>query len=217
MAIPSKATGGGNTSQARNVFRVTFSQTLSAVPTLEAWDDNTYATTANEIFAGTDVMSTIHNGSVPLLAAAATTTDTPASDWNPSDISSVVSGGATINRLKGTTNYVNLASTAPNASDTIRFNLCLEIPSDATVPSTSSLTHVVAVRYQYTGSAPTLTWEFNDDDAGGTEGTPSWTTITAGGTHIIKHGDSGVASSNIFVTRPSSGTTEAAETWVTSP
>lgn len=205
MAIPNKATGAGTGSTAQNVFRITFSQALSAVPTLEAWDDLNFNTVAKQIFTGTTV-----NGSIPMLSAVATTNAAPVSAWKPAG---VTVGGATINRMKGNTNYVNLAAAAPGAGDIVRFNLCLEVPSDATVPSVTSLAHVVAVRYQYTGTAPTLTWAFND---GGTEATPVWTTFTSGGAgNSIKYGDAGVAPSNIFVTRPASGVINAAEDWVT--
>src|SRR3989304_2653063 len=116
MAIPNKATGAGTGSTAQNVFRITFSQALSAVPTLEAWDNSNFNTTTLEIFTGTAV-----NGTKPMLSAVSTTNGAPTSSWKPT---TAAAGGATINRLKGNTNYVNLAAAAPGAGDTVRFNLC---------------------------------------------------------------------------------------------
>lgn len=204
--------GAGNNSAARNVIRVTFSQTLSAIPTLEAWDDSTFATVANQIFTGTNVSSTIRNAAVPLIYAAATTSVTPSSAWRPN---TATAGGAMTNRLKGTTNFVNLSSVAPNATEWVMFNLGIEIPSDATVPSSSSLAHVIAIRYQYTGTAPTLTWEFNNQTGGGTEGTPVWAALTSGGAgNVFKQGDAGVLGSNVFITRPSTGMVDSGSCWV---
>lgn len=201
-----KVANAGNTNTARNVFRVTFSQALSAVPTLEGWDDSTFSTTTREIFAGTT-----GNSSKPMLSAVATTEAAPSSAWKPA---SVTVGGAMANRLKGSTNYVTLSSAAPGAAGTVRFNLCLEIPSDASVPSTTSLTHVLAIRYQYTGSAPTLTWEFNDV-ATGTEGTPVWASFTSGASGAtIKYGDTSVTSANVYITRPATGTVDSGSAWV---
>lgn len=208
-----KVAGAGTGSTARNVFRVTFSQTLSAIPTLEAWDDSTFATTAREIFTGTAVSSAVNGSAVPLLYATATTSATPASAWKPTSASA---GGAITNRLKGSTNYVNLSSVTPNGSENVMFNVGLEVPSDATVPSTTSLQHVLAVRYQYTGTAPTLTWAFNDSSpGGGTEGTPVWSTFTSGGAgNTIKYGDTSVTSANVFITRPNTGTAQSGSCWV---
>lgn len=209
MAIPSKVAGGGNNSTARNVFRVTFSQSLAAVPTLEGWDDATFSTTANQIFVGTAV-----NGNKPMLAGVETTDQTPASAWKPTN---PVAGGALANRLLGTTNFVNLTSgSIPTAGQNVFWNLNLELPSDATVPSTTTLAHVIAVRFQFTGTQPTLTWVYNDAGAGGTEGAPVFTTITSGSAgNFIRYADVGSSGSNVVVTRPSSGFIDAGEVWVT--
>jgi len=207
MSVPSKVVGAGNASSAQNVFKVTFSQALASVPTLEAWDDATFATVAKEMFAGTAV-----NGNIPFLSAVATSNGAPASNWKPA---SPGAGGATANRLKGTTNYVNLAAAAPGAGGYVRFNLCWEIPSDASVPSTNTMNGVLAIRFAYSGATPSLTWQFNDSGAGGTEGAPSWTTITPGAAgHVIRPADASATSANLVLTKPTSSTLDAATVWV---
>ena len=207
MAIPSTVVGAGNNSTAQNVFKVTFSQALSAVPTLEAWDDFNFNTTAHEIFTGT-----AGNGNLPMISAVATTDATPASaTWKPA---SATSGGATINRLKGTDYYVNLSAAAPGAGESVLFNLCWEIPYDATVTA-SELQAVFLIRFSYSGSAPILTWYFNDNDGGGSEATPVWTQLTPGsGGNKLKPADSGCSSSYIVLHKPPSGIIDNGELWV---
>ena len=204
MSIPSKITGGGNSSVAQNVLRITFSQALAAPPRLEGWDDSTFATVAKEMFAGTTV-----NGSKPMVSAVATTDGAPSSNWKPA---SATAGGDTVNRLKGTSSYVILSTGNPGVGGVVRWNMDWEIPSDATVPATNSMNGVFAVRYSYSGSAPSLTWAYNE----GSEGSPSWTTITPGSAgNLIRPADSGVSSSAVVLTKPISGVVDAAELWIT--
>lgn len=206
MAIPSKIVGAANNSTAQNVIKVTFSEATSNVPTLEAWDDFSFNAVTHEIFTGTT-----GNTNLPMLSAVATTVGAPASDWVPA---SVVAGGATINRLKGDVNYVNLSAAALLALDSVLFNLCWTIPFDAAIPS--DMEAVLVLRFEYTGAAPVLTWEFNDDDGGGTEGTPVWTTITAGTSgHRIVPTDAGATSGTLILHRPVSGVIDCGEVWVT--
>ena len=63
MAIPFKPVGVGAIA-AKNVFRVNFSQALSAIPELHAWDDFNLNSVAGKIFTGTTV-----NGDKPMLGA----------------------------------------------------------------------------------------------------------------------------------------------------
>jgi hypothetical protein len=207
VSIPSSVVGAGNNSSAQNVFRIVFSQALSANPTLESWDDGTFATTAREQFTGTTA-----NGNKPELAAVATTDSAPSSAWKPAG---VTAGGATINRLLGLTNFVNLSTTIPVGGGAVRFNLNFEIPSDATVPSTNTY-GVIACRFSFAGATPTLTWQFNDQVAGGSEGAPSWTTITPGSAgNFIRPADLSATSANVIVTRPASTFNDAGAIWVT--
>jgi hypothetical protein len=207
VSIPSATTGAGNNSSAKNVYRVVFSQALSSNPQLEAWDDSTFSSTAKEMFAGTGV-----NGHIPYMAAVATTDSAPLAAWKPAP----VGGGATINRLKGLTNFVTLSTVIPTAGGNVRFNLNWEIPSDATIPSINTLNGVLAVRISFSGATPVLTWQFNDNSAGGTEGAPVWTNITPGSAgNFIKPSNNGATSSTVFFTIPLSGVSDAPAQWVT--
>jgi hypothetical protein len=214
MSIPAKVQGGGNNSAAQNVFKVDFSQALSAPPTLKMWDNSSTfpavdaagSTTAKEAFTGTS-----GNSNKPMYGLYATTSAAPgAANWFPS---SATAGSANPNRMKGSTNYVT-DPTTPGAGGSIKFNLSAEFPSDATVPSSSSQNILLEVGYQYTGSAPSLSYYFNDSSAGGTEGSPSWTAFTPG-THGIRLVNSGTSAGTYKFTLPTSGVSTVGELWVT--
>lgn len=208
MAIPNKATGYGNNSVAQNVFRVTYSTALSSAPKWEAYDSasvfpatGALTTNANTIFVGT-----AGNGSIPMLSLVATTSAAPASAWKPA---AATAGSATANRMKGQVNFVT-DPTTPGAGGIIRFNMVLEVPSDATTAST--MAHDLLNRYTYTGAAPALTWAFND---GGTEVAPTWTNLVPG-TNGFRHCRVGTLSGGPYLlTIPSTGTVDSAEGWVT--
>ena len=205
MSIPSKITGAGNNSIAQNVLRVTFSEATSDIPRLEAWDSYAFTTTVNEVFAGT-----AGNSNKPMIAAVATTNAAPISAWVPA---AVTAGGATINLLKGSTNFVNLSNAVVAQGGTVRFNLNWKVPFDAAIPS--NMAAVLVIRFSYTGPAPILTWAFNDSAGGGTEGVPVWTNITPGlGGNKIKPADAGSSAGNIILHRPVAGTVDAGEIWV---
>jgi hypothetical protein len=205
MAIPNKATGYGNNSTAQNVFRITFSQALSSAPKYEAYDGGTFpavgsgATTTNTVLAGT-----AGNSNKSMVSLVDTSNAAPSSNWKPT---SATAGSANPNRLKGQTNYVTSPAT-PGAGGTIRFNMVVEVPSDATTSSTMAWD--LLIRYTYTGSAPSLTWAFNE----GTEGSPTWTTLTPG-THGMRHSRSGATAPNYLMDIPAAGTQDTAEGWVT--
>lgn len=213
MAIPSKVTGAGNTSTAANVFRITWSTALSAAPVYQMWDNSsTYpavdaagSTTAKEAFTGT-----AGNSSKPMYALVSTSSAGPTSSWLPA---SATGGSANPNRMKGTTNYVT-DPTTPGASGVTKFNISAEFPSDATVPSSSSQNILLQVQYQYTGSAPTLTYAYNE----GTEGSPTWTNFTPG-THGIRLVNTGTSAGTYKYTLPTSGVqtvgSTTGELWVT--
>jgi hypothetical protein len=207
MAIPGRIVNAGNNSDKQNVIKVVFSQPTSTIPTLEAWDDENFNTVANQVFAGTT-----GNGSKPMISAVATTNAAPASAWKPS---SAAGGGATINRLKGNTNYVNLHSRALSGTgENVRFNLCWELPYDTDIPA--DLDAVFILKYSYSGSAPILTWYYNDGDAGGTESVPVWVAITSGVSgNVLRPADAGCSSSSIVLHKPVSSTVDNPELWVT--
>jgi len=211
--IPNKATGAGN-NNATVVYKATFSTALSSAPRLEAWDnsqtfpavDATGSTILKEIFTGTT-----GNGSKPMLAGyiggLSSAPTLPGASWHPG---SATGGGANPNLLKGSTNFVN-TTVVPGTGEAIVFNLSQRVPFDATVPSTTSMNALILIRCNYTGAAPTIALDFNE----GTEGTPSWTTITAG-THGIRFCNAGTISGGPYkLTLPESGTVDAGEQWVT--
>jgi len=205
MAIPLKVTGAGNNSTARNCYKVTFTKALSSAPIYKAWDnsktfpdkDAAGSTVTKEIFTGT-----AGNSNKPMLSLVDTSTAAPTSAWKPA---SATAGSANPNRLKGSTNYVTATKT-PAANEYITFNTCLEVPSDATVPSTSSMNALLEITYTYTGDAPTVTWAANE----GTEGSPTWTTLTPG-THGIRYCNSSADVGNNATWKlslPASGTVD---------
>jgi hypothetical protein len=210
MAIPFKITGAGN-QDAQYVFRVTFTEDLTLAPTIEAWDNaetfptrtTTGTTVAKEVFTGTT-----GNGNIPMLYAVATTSVTPGDDWKPS---AATAGSANPNRLMGTTSYVT-DPTVPDADDNIYFNLGIEVPYDATVPSTTMLAHIIQVRYRYSGPEPIVTFAANE----GTEDSPTWTTITPG-TNGVRYCNAGTDwdSGPYKLTLPESGTIDAPELGIT--
>ncbi|NIP43249.1 MAG: hypothetical protein GWN00_22945 [Aliifodinibius sp.] len=205
MGIPSKVVGSANNSTAQNVFKLVFSEATSDIPVLELWDNYAFNTTTGEIFTGTTA-----NGNKSQVAAVATKNAAPSSDWVPTD---PVAGGATANRLKGNTNYVNLDTAALAAGGHVLFNLNWEIAVDNNVPA--ALDAVLRVKYSYAGSAPILTWQFNDDAAGGSEGTPVWTDITPGPDgNTAKPADAGSIAGAVVLHRPVTGVVDCGEVWV---
>lgn len=206
MAIPAKATGYGNNSVAQNVFRILFSQDLSTPPKYELYDGGTFpavgvaVTTANTVFAGTAV-----NSNKPMVSLVDTSSAAPSSNWKPA---SATGGTANPNRMKGTTNFVTSTAT-PTAGTAIRWNMVVEVPSDATTSST--MAHDLLIRYTYTGTTPVLTWAFNE----GTEGAPTWTTWVPG-TNGQRHCRAGTVSGGPYLANiPASSTEDTAECWVT--
>lgn len=210
--IPNKATGAGNV-DATMVLRAIFSQELSAAPRIEAYDNSeifpavgTPSTTLKEIFTGTT-----ENGNKPFLAGyiggKSTNATTPGANWHPS---SATAGGANPNLLKGTTNYVK-TTVIPELGEDIVFNLSLKVPSDAAVPSASSMNAMIVIRCNYTGEEPAITLEFNE----GTEETPNWTELTPG-THGGRFSNSGTESGGPYkVSLAESGSVDAGELWIT--
>lgn len=210
MSIPSKATGYGEPSTARNVFRLTFSKSLALQPVWEAYDGGTYpaqgilTSTDNDVFVGT-----AGNGNKPMLGLVATSLAAPTASWLPA---APVLGGAVANRLKGQNNWV-IDPTIPTAGTSITFNMVLEVPSDAS-PSATMGADLLS-RFTYSGAAPSLTWSYNDSAAGGTEGSPVWTTWTPG-THGIRHCQTGTVSGGPYTAKiPVAGVQTTTEGWVT--
>jgi hypothetical protein len=213
MPIPSKVSFGGNSSSQRNIFRITWSTALSVAPQYQMWDnsstfpavDASGSTVVKEAFVGTS-----GNSNKPEYALACTSSLGTTNPWMPT---SATAGSANPNRMKGTTNYVN-DPTTPGAGQTTTFNITAEFASDAAVPSSSSQNILLQVQYQYTGTAPTLTYAYNDAAATGTESSPVWQNFTPG-THGIRLVNTGTTAGTYKFTLPASSTSTVNEIWVT--
>jgi len=208
MAVPCKATGYGNNSVARNVFgfKIGASDALSSLIKYECYDNDqtfpavdTVMTTSNDIFVGTS-----GNSNKSMICLVDTSNAAPTSAWKPA---SATAGEANPNRMKGQTNYVEQDGSVLSNDGRATFNMVIEIPSDAT--TAMAMGFDLLVRYTYTqSSAPTVSFQINE----GTEGTPTWTTLTPG-THGIKHCRSGSSSSDCYANIPESSTEDTAEAW----
>lgn len=159
---PFQPTGIGGDSSAINVIRITFTQALSDIPKLTAYDDYNANTINHTIFMGTP-----NSGSKPLIAAVSK--NQPSPNWFPTgnDENGYMSAGAA-NYLQGATDGIYLDLTAPVQNGYVYFNLAYKIPTDVTTSSTMGA--AIVCEYQYTGTAPTLVFEGNT----GTETSPIW-------------------------------------------
>lgn len=163
---PFKPTGIGQVA-AMNVFKVTFSQTLSTNPKLMAWDDYTMLTVNNTVIAGTS-----GSGFLSMIGGIGLTS-APSASWFPSAESAATAVNSA-SLLNGNSGYCLLSSAPPSAGESVYFNLDYKIYSD--LEPSDTMEHVIAIEYQYTGNTPTVSWYGNE----GTEGSPSWTALQSG-------------------------------------
>lgn len=183
-----------------NVFRITFSAALSSIPIITAYDNYQCNSYSGRVFVGSayypDPYIAAVGGIAPGTAA-----------WWPGAYAGVRAAG-TANRLKGRIYAVAISSSVPGAGGYGYFNFAHRFPYDHTMGD--SLAYVVVCEYQYTGSAPTITWQANN---AGTEATPIWSTIdslasgvapTPGNVTQLYTVDVGAASTGTLG-RPSSG------------
>jgi hypothetical protein len=203
MAIPFKVVGAGQVA-AKNVFRIHFSQALSAIPELHAWDNFNLSTVAHKIFTGTTV-----NENKPMIGAIGLSA-APSAAWWPA----AAVAGAAVNaasRLIGNDGYCLLSAAAPLADSAVFFNLDYRFPADA-LPG-DDFSAALSVTYKFTGDVPSVTWAAND---GGTEELPVWTALTSqpkgsnGATSFIR--PRGAGDANVVI--PPSGEIHPAEIWV---
>lgn len=207
MAIPFIPTGIGQNA-AKNVFRISFDETLSQIPELHAWDDFNLNTVANKVFTGTTV-----NTFLPMIGGIGATV-APVANWWP--VSAVA--GAAVNvasRLIGNTGYLLLTAAPPVAGD-VFFNFDFSFPDDVLPGDTMAF--VIEFRYIFTGPTPTVTLAGND---GGTEGAPIWTNLVTqpggigGAASVLRPSDSGGTGVGDTVTIPTSGEAFPDEIFVT--
>jgi hypothetical protein len=208
-----------------NAFRAVFGGAdQSDVPQLQAWDDENVSTTAIQALTGTT-----ENGDESFLCAASTNDGNgdPGVGW--ATALAGAGGGAAVNRLRGSEDFVLLGTTAPVGPFPIyrTFQFAFGLASDS---PTGKVGHepYLSVKVFYTGAPPTVSFDHNS----GTEGAPVWDPMTsqpAGtpnpvdvGTTIHATGPGtvgGVGSNNGVldpVTKPGSGEKFAEEYWVRS-
>lgn len=208
MAIPNKALGYGNTSTAANVFQITFSTALSSAPRYEAYDGAVFPATGSATTTTNGIFTAGAGTSTSMLSLVDTSSAGPTSNWKPLNGSA---GSANPNRMKGTSYYVT-ATVTPGAGNVIKWNEVLEVPSTATTSTT--MAHDLLVRYTYTGTAPSLTWAYNDPVAG-SELTPSWVTMVPG-TNGLRHCRTGTVPGGPYLADiPASSTQDTTEGWIT--
>ena len=116
---------GGNT---RYVFAIYFDGATAGIPYLEAWDDDTHATSADDFLGG----GTPANS---LIRAIATTNAVPGSaTWAGTP-------------LAGTSSRVELDTAALESAKNLYFNIHMDIPSTFTAQTNTDI--VLALRYLY--------------------------------------------------------------------
>ena len=207
MAIPFKPTGIGQVA-AKQVFKINFSEALSAIPELHAWDNFNLDSVGNKVFTGTAV-----NSNLPMLGAIGLSA-APSASWY---ISSLIAGAAedAASLLKGNDGFCFLDSTPPVALGDVFFNFDFSFPSDV-LPS-DTMAFALSVRYNFTGATPTVVWFANE----GTEGTPNFTALTdqpkdsGGAATVIRPSDTGGTGVGDTVTIPPSGEAFPDEIFVT--
>lgn len=169
-----KPTGIG-ANAAKNVFKAVFSENLSAIPKLKAWDNYNMNSVLHKIFIGCS-----QNGDKPMVGGIGLTTAPVAGWWVDT-----ITMGAAVNAaslLKGNTGFCQLTAAAPDADEEMFFNINYKFPvPTGTPPNTDpkpsdSWGHVFAIEHEYTGSAPTLSAYANS----GTEAVPSWVALVLG-------------------------------------
>ena len=189
------------------MLRILFSQALSAIPELHAWDTFALAAVTHKIFTGTTI-----NGSKPMIGAIGADVAPGASWWPAAEVNGAAVNNAS--RLKGNTGWCKLSAAAPGLGDSVYFNMDYKFPED--VLTTDDVSACLSVLYRYTGAIPTVTWYGND---GGTEGTPIWTAFTDqpkgtdGAATIIKPSKAGGDGVGDLVDIPGSGEEFPAEIW----
>ena len=209
---------GACASIAKNVFKVRFSQPLSSVPSLRAYDNdqtfpNTGALTSNAfvIFAG----STGNSNESMLIMVDTTRGRGTGSQWFTG--AQTGAGGFATVRMFGDTTYLQFryssASMIANAS--LFWNALLEVPSD--VNPTMSRLHDVTTRYTFTSTIPVVEFFANnaDEDAGGggTDETPAWGTITTD-SEGVRFGSTLATRTSVLANIPLSGLEITRTAWV---
>ena len=208
---------GNNANQ--NVLGIAFDYDLSSLVKYEAYDnDNTFpAIDSSNTGVTHECFSRSSHASGSIICLTDTSNAAPDSDWH-SDIPADTSE-SNPNRLKGTSYYVEqdgsiLSGGTDGVYDTnatnnkrARFNMVIDVPS--TCQTSDDMAFDLAVRYTYTGTAPTPKFQYNT----GTEGSPTWTDATAGSEGLI-HCRASSSVGNLYANIPESGTELTAEGFI---
>lgn len=218
MAVKGNANGYGSsideTYASQYVFAINFNHPLSSKVKYEAYDnDQTFPATGNLTTTNYDVFG-LSGGEDSMVALRDTTNGTSGAgtNWFPS---SPNANTATINLLKGTTNFVTQhgATIDTTGGGTIYFNMQIKVP--ASTQTNSQMQFDLVARYTFTSTTPTVSWWFNNEDGGGTEASPSWATMPSG-TYGIKHTRDGLTSSGPFLANiPETGQEKTQDAWMT--
>lgn len=206
--VATAAIGGivGN-KNAQQAFKVSWNTAMSAQPRLEAWDTAADLTSASapgdEILAGT-----VSSGSKSWIAVADTTSVAPGANWYAS--ADERAGGTSPAKIQGAAAYLLMDGAAVAVVSRL-FNLCLKVPSDAAQNGVTQHAPVIALRYYYTGTAPTISWFYNAS----TVANPKWTAFTSGSLGFTLHftGPDTVTATLDPYTKPTT-ITEVDEYWV---
>ncbi len=217
MAPDAQVQGYGN-GTAQNVFKLIFNHPLSSKVKYEAYD-NPAVHASKAVFPSTDTdLTTAHDifigvGGDSAIGLQDTTQGQSAVDWM-GGIMSPGSNTASQNLLKGITNFVTQHGATIGANGCIYWNMDIRVP--ASFQTSSSVAFDLLIRYTFTSTTPTLTWKFNNETTGGTEGVPSWTLATPNLQHGIVHCRTGTATGGPYLANiPSTGSELTVEGYVT--
>lgn len=212
--VPRFSVKGAGSKISKNVFKFKFTEALSSIPVLKAYDASTafpitdsITSVSNDIFVGT-----VGNGLQPMLAAVDTCrVATPVTNWFAQAVYGVAVATCL---LRGDDSYLqfrySLASLTANAS--VTFNLQAKIPSDATTEL--NMRHDYVFGFTYTGPAPNITMYANSETAGGTEATPVWVAVVQN-TYGIRLARADSTELDMRADIPPSGQKKTEKAWVT--
>mgnify|MGYP000904560281 CR=1 FL=1 len=203
-----KVVGGGHQAT-QKAYRVLFTDAaLAGVPILEAYTSvDTPPVIVIDGGINPDITFTTGDSCV---IAVATEEGAPAAGWATTADFGTGYNGVLGRKLQGTNSFLQLApdGTAFPDGSSARFNWCYRLGPDS-LTGTGDNSHVLAVRYIYTGGTPpVVTWQANDPVTapGGTEATAVWSDLNAVGfVRKIAHADAGSIEANPVLTKPTVG------------
>lgn len=197
---PFLVSGAGPTI-AKNVFKVKFSESLSSLPNIRAYDNNqTFPNTGNLTTVAFGIFTgNYSNDSKPMLHFLDTSRQaSSATNWYTT---STIKAGAATCMMKGNISYLtprySAASMVANAS--LTWNALIKTPYGC-YPTIGRL-HDVVVRFTFVGNTPSVTFYANNKHAGGTDASPAWGTITPD-TNGVRFGSSTATNSSIIANIP---------------